>query len=280
MFDLVFITTNLTTDRKVRCINWALDESVNKLTIVDQSKVHSTHNFCRKINHIQTHEPQSAISARSIGLRHVSKNSKGIFFLDDDIEFDITRSIKSLVLLNKIDECISFTLTQNSSNLKIFLTALLSGLLRWGEYSDNRAFCIFLMSFKKTFEGYRKTTSAGLMYIPAKVVESGVFELLKCRGEPIQGGDVELAKIIFKTTGNQFFFSSDFFGNHLVNENAPNKTINFIYNRLEVKNIILGYYKKGWRYYSACIFDLLFALSSSIEMKSTKPLRVFCETIR
>ena len=280
MFEVIFITTNLTRNRIQRCERWAEAASIKQLVIIDQSTKASSHSFGECVTYVHTHKPKSAISARSEGLRYVSKDFDGIFFLDDDIDFNLESAIANVKATNKTKCCISFTLLQPCNFLKLLLTSILCALFRWGEYADNRPLCMVKKSLGKRFSGYRTVTSAGLMYIPKFVIEAGAFEKLKCRGKPIQGGDVELAQIVFASTKTRFYFSSEFVGHHLVAENSPNKTQTFIKNRLDVKNIVLGYHTKNWRYYGACCFDAFFAIASCFQTRSFGPMRGFIRSIK
>ena len=112
MFEVIFITTNLTRNRIQRCERWAEAASIKQLVIIDQSTKASSHSFGECVTYVHTHKPKSAISARSEGLRYVSKDFDGIFFLDDDIEFNLESATANVKATNKTKCCISFTLLQ------------------------------------------------------------------------------------------------------------------------------------------------------------------------
>ena len=217
MINVVIPTKNPDTSIHDTIENLLSIELINKIYVIDQSKVFNI-KFCdKKIVHVKTYLPKSAISARQYGAEMAinDKNICGIIFMDDDIVIQHdNETMINLVNDLKNQDPVSFTVRQSHSRLLIFVKYLVECTLKRGIFFDDRIVRNINLRLKKEFNIYTTSVSAGAMAIPINYCLDGVMTLVKCRGYPIQAGDLELAQEIYNKYNKKFVASDKYVAFH------------------------------------------------------------------
>ena len=254
---------------------------INKVFVIDQSDNVELKFFSERIKHVKTKKPKSAISARAMGAKLASDETgiTGLLFVDDDIK--ILSGEKDFILilsLLKNGNAVSFTIPQVHSKFLIFIKFIIERTLKKGVYYDDRIVRNLYLIIKKKFRLNTLSVSAGAMALPVNYCINGAMNLIKCRGYPIQAGDLELAQEIYLKYNKKFIASNSFIAVHPPYDYKIADTKLYI-SRYDTKNILRKYNTVSYHYWLVCLNDIFNALAHSVVRMSMEPLFVCLNSI-